>query len=465
MGIDSELMDEWKKPIYDKERNRLITAHFRQQGMGRQQAILKITGYGSSYQKVCDHVSYIAQNFDPEKAAGVEDEQGMFYDDRDIANQVVEEWSADFRRLVPPKEQQTASLTLHLEKEAEQGTHYQKLKEYATQELSGFSWRVDKSRSKSRPNDVTLRVKGNAVELENIKECLDDYAENNHLKSAYDIKLPKARLPREVMKMIVSSPEGTDPEKVRTAARHFASEAFSDLGYRYLMALHTNTPNPHAHLVIKMRNEQGERLSTSKNDLMQWRLLWAEKAREQGIMVEASYVKSRGQGRKSEKSSLYQMRKSNAERLRKGEETREIRTDKRVKEQVQAIAKAGDYDLTTAEQRQLVTNLNEREAHIGIAQALLERARSLSGKTQQLMKKSAAILLKESIELPSPRSKMVELSKEELGATVRLPDGLKQHLSQRQATLNDRLQAPVIEQSAPLPKPPSRDKGDELEIE
>lgn len=467
MTIDEKLLEEWKKPTYDKERDRLITAHFRQQDMGNNQAIMKITGYGSNYEKVCDHINYIAQNYDPEKAAGVEDEQGMFYDDPDIANQVIEEWSADFRRVKPTNEKVSASLTLKLDEPESQQNYYRKLKSYASLTLSDYEWRVDKSRSKSRPNDVTLRVKGNALELQNIKELLDDYGESGAIKSDYEVKVPKLRLPREVMKMVVSSPEGTDPEKVRIAAREFAKDAFSEQGYRYLMALHTNTNNPHAHLVIKMKNEKGERLTTSKQDLMYWRQLWAEKAREQGIMVEASYVKSRGKGKKSEKSQVKQMRKENQRRVLEGKKERPIYTDKKVDQDKKDIKEQGKYELSSAEQRQLATNLDEREAHIEAAKALIDRAATLSDpEEQKRMRQSASILAKESIEMPSPRSKMTALAKDSLGVKVKIPEALKEQLATRQQALSDKLNEPTKRtQNVTYRRRPSQDKGDELEIE
>jgi len=55
--------------------------------------------------------------------------------------------------------------------------------------------------------------------------------------------------PRLVYKLIFSMPAGTPPEKVQAAVRNFAREEFA-LKHRYVMALHTDEPHPHVHLVL-----------------------------------------------------------------------------------------------------------------------------------------------------------------------------------------------------------------------
>lgn len=56
--------------------------------------------------------------------------------------------------------------------------------------------------------------------------------------------------PRLVYTLIFSMPAGTPPEKVQAAVRNFAREEFA-LKHRYVMALHTDEPHPHVHLVLK----------------------------------------------------------------------------------------------------------------------------------------------------------------------------------------------------------------------
>ncbi len=76
--------------------------------------------------------------------------------------------------------------------------------------------------------------------------------------------------PRLVYKLIFSMPAGTPPEKVQAAVRNFAREEFA-LKHRYVMALHTDEPHPHVHLVLKARSDDGQRLYLRKATLRQWR--------------------------------------------------------------------------------------------------------------------------------------------------------------------------------------------------
>jgi Relaxase/Mobilisation nuclease domain len=72
--------------------------------------------------------------------------------------------------------------------------------------------------------------------------------------------------PRLVYKLIFSMPAGTPPEKVQAAVRNFAREEFG-LKHRYVMALHTDEPHPHVHLVLKARSDDGQRLYLRKATL------------------------------------------------------------------------------------------------------------------------------------------------------------------------------------------------------
>jgi hypothetical protein len=67
---------------------------------------------------------------------------------------------------------------------------------------------------------------------------------------------------RLVHKVIFSMPAGTPPDKVLKAVKNFAREEFA-LKHRYAMALHTDEPHPHVHVVVKAVSEQGERLAVT----------------------------------------------------------------------------------------------------------------------------------------------------------------------------------------------------------
>jgi hypothetical protein len=99
--------------------------------------------------------------------------------------------------------------------------------------------------------------------------------------------------PRLVYKLIFSMPAGTPPEKVQAAVRNFAREEFA-LKHRYVMALHTDEPHPHVHLVLKARSEDGQRLYIRKATLRQWREGFAYHLRVLGVAANATPRQIRG---------------------------------------------------------------------------------------------------------------------------------------------------------------------------
>jgi Relaxase/Mobilisation nuclease domain len=100
--------------------------------------------------------------------------------------------------------------------------------------------------------------------------------------------------PRLVYKLIFSMPAGTPPEKVQAAVRNFAREEFA-LKHRYVMALHTDEPHPHVHLVLKARSDDGQRLYLRKATLRQWRAGFAHHLRALGVAANATPRYVRGE--------------------------------------------------------------------------------------------------------------------------------------------------------------------------
>jgi Relaxase/Mobilisation nuclease domain len=99
--------------------------------------------------------------------------------------------------------------------------------------------------------------------------------------------------PRLVYKLIFSMPTGTAPAKVQAAVRNFAREEFA-LKHRYAMALHTDEPHPHVHLVLKATSEEGERLYLRKQKLREWRAGFAWHLRALGVAANATPRHVRG---------------------------------------------------------------------------------------------------------------------------------------------------------------------------
>jgi len=113
--------------------------------------------------------------------------------------------------------------------------------------------------------------------------------------------------PRLVYKLIFSMPAGTPPEKVQAAVRNFAREEFA-LKHRYVMALHTDEPHPHVHLVLKARSDNGQRLYLRKATLRQWREGFARHLRALGVAANATPRFVRGENTPQKPDGIYRAR-------------------------------------------------------------------------------------------------------------------------------------------------------------
>ena len=102
---------------------------------------------------------------------------------------------------------------------------------------------------------------------------------------------------RITMHMVLSSDVGSNPEKVEESVKNFLNDQFKDNEVIYVM--HTDKPNPHAHVSIKMQNSQGKKIAANKPDLYIWRENYADKLRGQGFNMTATSRQSRGEIGKS----------------------------------------------------------------------------------------------------------------------------------------------------------------------
>jgi hypothetical protein len=100
--------------------------------------------------------------------------------------------------------------------------------------------------------------------------------------------------PRLVHKLMFSMPPGTSPEKVLSAVQNVCREEFA-LKHRYVMALHTDEPHPHIHVIVKSIGDDGRRLNIKKATLREWRVKFAAHLRELGVAANATPRQFRGQ--------------------------------------------------------------------------------------------------------------------------------------------------------------------------
>jgi type IV secretory pathway VirD2 relaxase len=118
---------------------------------------------------------------------------------------------------------------------------------------------------------------------------------------------------RDAMKMVLSMPEGTDPEALKKAARDFVKKEFS-ANHEYAFALHTDDKHPHVHVIVKTLGFDQKRLNPRKADIQQWRENFAEKLNENGIDAEATPRVVRGKVKKSEAQVLRHIEQEEAKR-------------------------------------------------------------------------------------------------------------------------------------------------------
>jgi len=105
-----------------------------------------------------------------------------------------------------------------------------------------------------------------------------------------------SRKSRDVMHVIMSARAGTDAAAFEGAVRDFLAHQFA--GHRYVFAMHDPASDPkeagqggkrphvHAHAIVAMKSDSGDRIETTPAVFREWRSVMAEKAREHGIEME-----------------------------------------------------------------------------------------------------------------------------------------------------------------------------------
>lgn len=112
---------------------------------------------------------------------------------------------------------------------------------------------------------------------------------------------------RDTVHYVFSAPPGTQRGQFKAITREFLSEEYEG-EHDYLFVEHDDTEHPHIHAVVCIRSIQGRKLDPRKKYLQTMRKRFAEKCRDNGIMLASSRRFERGISGKSSKSELVQMR-------------------------------------------------------------------------------------------------------------------------------------------------------------
>lgn len=114
-----------------------------------------------------------------------------------------------------------------------------------------------------------------------------------HLGIDAEASFADGRAPRKAAHLMLSSPKGTPAEKVQEIARDFLHRRFGEVT-PYAFAVHEDTENLHAHVVLAMRGYDGKKVRIGKEEIQAMRELYAEVAVEHGVTLSASRRVDRG---------------------------------------------------------------------------------------------------------------------------------------------------------------------------
>jgi hypothetical protein len=149
--------------------------------------------------------------------------------------------------------------------------------------------------------DIGTRVGGEMFE----RHLVEDWDLDIEALNRQSERSNRGRKPvKLVHNIIFSMPPGTPPEKILKAVRKFALNEWQ-LSHRYAMTLHTDTPHPHVHVVVKAMSEQGVRLNIKKATLRSWRSQFAANLRELGVAANATERAVRGETRVHKSDGLF----------------------------------------------------------------------------------------------------------------------------------------------------------------
>lgn len=99
---------------------------------------------------------------------------------------------------------------------------------------------------------------------------------------------------RDTMHLIISAKAGTDVVALTDAARAFLHDRFGD--HKFMFGVHTDKESAghiHAHALITVRNEFGQKIHPSRETFAEWREVYAQHAQAQGLKIVATSARER----------------------------------------------------------------------------------------------------------------------------------------------------------------------------
>jgi type IV secretory pathway VirD2 relaxase len=99
---------------------------------------------------------------------------------------------------------------------------------------------------------------------------------------------------RDTMHLIISAKTGTDVAALTNAARAFLHDRFGE--HKFMFGVHTDKEadgHIHAHAIITVRNEAGQKIHPSRATFRDWREAYAQHAQAQGLKIVATSARER----------------------------------------------------------------------------------------------------------------------------------------------------------------------------
>lgn len=104
----------------------------------------------------------------------------------------------------------------------------------------------------------------------------------------------RSQSPRDTMHLIISAKAGTDAAALTRAARAFLQDRFAD--HKFMFGVHTDKEaegHIHAHAVIAVKSESGQKLHPSRETFAEWRQVYAQHAQAEGLKIVATSARER----------------------------------------------------------------------------------------------------------------------------------------------------------------------------
>ena len=144
----------------------------------------------------------------------------------------------------------------------------------------GATYRLNKLIEGGRASDD----QGKAIaDVADVRNALRDWGPSLRSQSA-----------RDTMHLIVSAKSGTDVEALRRAARNFLQDKFAD--HKFMFGVHIDKAaqgHIHAHAVIAVKNEAGQKIHPGRETFGEWRRAYAEHAQAEGLKIVATSERER----------------------------------------------------------------------------------------------------------------------------------------------------------------------------